>query len=86
MLARLSIFQRIAGGFAAMIVVVLALALTDETRGVVDADLLAAMPSHAWLVNVARGAHVVTDDLVALAMADGGDEVWEDVEEEWEDA
>jgi hypothetical protein len=29
---------------------------------------------------------MVTDDLVALAMADGGDEVWEDVEEEWEDA
>lgn len=31
-------------------------------------------------------AEMVTDDLVALAMADGGDEVWEDVEEEWEDA
>jgi phosphoglycerate dehydrogenase-like enzyme len=48
--------------------VVVALALTPETRGVIDAEALAAMPEHAWLVNVARGAHVVTDALVeALA-------------------
>ena len=45
-------------------VVVLALALTDATRGLVDAEFLAAMQGHAWLVNVARGGHVVTDDLV----------------------
>jgi phosphoglycerate dehydrogenase-like enzyme len=45
-------------------VVVLALALTDATRGLVDASFLAAMQPHSWLVNVARGAHVVTDDLV----------------------
>lgn len=45
--------------------VVVALALTDETRGVVDSDLLGAMPSDSWLVNVARGEHVVTADLLA---------------------
>ena len=45
-------------------VVFLALALTAETMGIIDADALAAMESHAWLVNVARGQHVVTDDLV----------------------
>ncbi len=50
-------------------VVVLALALTSQTRGMVDAAFLAAMQSHAWLVNVARGAHVVTDDLVAALRA-----------------
>ena len=50
--------------------VVLALALTPETAGVIDAAALAAMPEHAWLVNVARGGHVVTDDLVA-ALRDG---------------
>jgi phosphoglycerate dehydrogenase-like enzyme len=45
-------------------VVVLALALTPETEGIIGADELALMEDHAWLVNVARGRHVVTDDLV----------------------
>lgn len=44
--------------------VVLALALTPETEGIIGAEELALMDSHAWLVNVARGKHVVTDDLV----------------------
>jgi phosphoglycerate dehydrogenase-like enzyme len=44
--------------------VILALALTPETTGVIDAAALRAMQPHAWLVNVARGGHVVTDDLV----------------------
>ncbi len=49
-------------------VLVLALALTDETVGIIGAPELAALPDHALLVNVARGGHVVTDDLVdALA-------------------
>ena len=46
------------------LVVVLALALTPETRHVIGADQLAAMRQDAWLVNVARGAHVDTDALV----------------------
>lgn len=45
-------------------VVVLALALTPETRHVIGADELAAMPNHAWLVNVARGGHVDPDALL----------------------
>lgn len=45
--------------------VVLALALTPDTVGIVGAEELAMMESHTWLVNVARGRHVVTDDLVA---------------------
>ena len=48
---------------------VLALALTPETVGLIDARRLALMPSHAWLVNVARGRHVVTSDLVAALRA-----------------
>ena len=44
--------------------VVLALALTPDTEGIIAADELALMEDHAWLVNVARGRHVVTDDLV----------------------
>ena len=50
--------------------VVLALALTPETEGLIAADELALMEDHAWLVNVARGRHVVTDDLV-VALRDG---------------
>lgn len=49
-------------------VVVVALALTPETTGIIDADALRAMSPHAWLINVGRGGHVVTGDLVeALA-------------------
>ncbi|MCX5043678.1 D-2-hydroxyacid dehydrogenase [Aldersonia sp. NBC_00410] len=38
--------------------------LTDATRGMVDAKVLAALPSSARLINVGRGELVVTDDLV----------------------
>lgn len=44
--------------------VVLALALTPETEGIIAAGELELMGPNAWLVNVARGGHVVTDDLV----------------------
>jgi phosphoglycerate dehydrogenase-like enzyme len=50
--------------------VVLALALTPETTGMIAQAELDRMDGEAWLVNVARGAHVVTDDLVA-ALRDG---------------
>ncbi len=46
------------------LVVVLALALTPQTRHVIGGPQLAAMREDAWLVNVARGAHVDTDALV----------------------
>jgi phosphoglycerate dehydrogenase-like enzyme len=50
--------------------VVLALALTPDTEGIISAGELELMEPHAWLVNVARGKHVVTDDL-ADALRDG---------------
>ena len=43
---------------------VLALALTPETAGIISKTELALLPNHAWLINVARGGHVVTGDLV----------------------
>ena len=50
-------------------VLVLALALTNETVGIISAAELMALPKHAWLVNVARGGHVVTNDLVTALAA-----------------
>jgi phosphoglycerate dehydrogenase-like enzyme len=44
--------------------VVLALALTPETVGVLDRRRLALMSPTAWIVNLGRGRHIVTDDLV----------------------
>lgn len=44
--------------------VVLALALTKDTTGLVARGELESMERHAWIVNVARGKHIVTDDLV----------------------
>jgi len=43
--------------------VVVAGALTPETRGCIDATALMAIGPQGWLVNVARGGWVVTDDL-----------------------
>lgn len=46
-------------------VVVLTVPMTEETRGMVDARFLAALPDGALFVNVARGPVVRTDDLLA---------------------
>lgn len=43
---------------------VLALALTPDTVGIIDGRRLRLLAPDAWVVNVARGAHIVTDDLV----------------------
>ncbi len=50
--------------------VVVALPLTDDTRGLISAEVIAAMPPHALFVNVGRGELV---DQVALtdALANG---------------
>jgi phosphoglycerate dehydrogenase-like enzyme len=46
-------------------VVILIVPVTPETRGMVDAGFLAAMPDGALLVNAARGVVVDTDALLA---------------------
>jgi phosphoglycerate dehydrogenase-like enzyme len=50
-------------------VVILALALSPATTGIIGAEELALMDDDAVLVNVARGRHVDTDALVAALTA-----------------
>ncbi len=52
-------------------IIVCLLALTPETRGILDARAFRAMKQGAYLVNPARGHHVVDDDLVAALDAGG---------------
>ena len=56
--------DRYADALAGADLVVLALALTSETEGLIALGELELMERHAWLINVARGRHVVTEDLV----------------------
>ena len=44
--------------------VVVALALTPDTDGILSRGEFEQMERHAWIVNVGRGRHIVTDDLV----------------------
>lgn len=56
--------ERYVDALAGADLVVLALPLTAETEEMISLTELEMMESHAWLVNVSRGKHVVTDDLV----------------------
>ncbi len=51
--------------FAASDVVSVHVPLTAQTRGMIDASLLSRMGAGSYLVNTARGAVVVVDDLLA---------------------
>ncbi len=46
-------------------VLVCLLPLTGETEGIIDAVTLALLPAGAYVVNCARGAHLVEQDLLA---------------------
>ena len=41
------------------------LPLTEETRGIMNAKLFAQLPKGAWVINVARGGHLIEEDLIA---------------------
>ncbi len=45
-------------------IVVCALPLTERTAGILNRDTLALMPRGSYLINIARGAHVVERDLI----------------------
>jgi phosphoglycerate dehydrogenase-like enzyme len=56
--------SELASALPGALVVVLALSLTPETRGIIGAEEFRLMEQAAWLVNVARGGHVETEALV----------------------
>ena len=47
-------------------VLVCILPLTDDTRGILNHQNLSKLPQSSYVINVARGAHVVEEDLLAL--------------------
>ena len=51
-------------------VLIMILPSTPETRGVLDAEALAALPRHAWVVNVGRG-DAVDEQALVDALRDG---------------
>jgi phosphoglycerate dehydrogenase-like enzyme len=56
--------DRFADALSGADLVVLALPLTPETEGLFGRDEFEMMEDHAWIVNVARGGHIITDHLV----------------------
>ncbi|MBC7414941.1 MAG: glyoxylate/hydroxypyruvate reductase A [Herminiimonas sp.] len=54
---------------AASQVVVCILPLTDETVGILNRETLGKLPRGSYLINVARGAHLVEADLLALVQS-----------------
>ena len=54
---------------AASRVLVCILPLTAETRGILNRDTLGKLPKGAYVVNVARGGHLVEEDLLALVQS-----------------
>lgn len=46
------------------------LPLTEQTRGVINAELLSALPRGAVFINCARGGHVVDEDLLKALDSD----------------
>lgn len=62
--ARVVTTEQLPSALSSAQVVFIALSLTKATTGIISRSELAMMRGDAWLVNVARGRHVVTEHLV----------------------
>jgi len=62
-------FDEIHDALARTDYLVLACPLTDETEGLIDSEALLTLPTDAFMVNIARGGVVETDDLVSAMQA-----------------
>lgn len=51
-------------------ILVCVLPLTPDTRGIMNAVLFAQLPKGAWVINVARGAQLIEEDLIAALDSD----------------
>ncbi|MDP6952245.1 MAG: glyoxylate/hydroxypyruvate reductase A [Alphaproteobacteria bacterium] len=60
-------------------ILVCLLPLTAETAGILDARLFAALPAGAYVINAARGAHMVDADLLAALESGHLSGAWLDV-------
>jgi len=56
---------------AASHVLICLLPLTPETRGILDRELFKRLPAGAYVINVARGEHLVEEDLLEALDSDG---------------
>jgi len=61
--------QSLAAVLGSSDIVVCALPLTPATHGLLNAQAFAQMPRGAYLINIARGQHVVEADLIAAVQA-----------------
>jgi len=62
-------FDEIHDALARTDYLVLACPLTDETKGLIDSEAFLTLPTDAFMVNIARGGVVDTDDLVSAMQA-----------------
>ncbi|WP_138431677.1 2-hydroxyacid dehydrogenase [Fodinibius saliphilus] len=60
-------------------ILVCLLPLTDETNGILDLETLKQLQSPSWIINVARGEHLVDEDLIYALDTDIIKGAWLDV-------
>lgn len=60
-------------------ILVCLLPLTDETEGILDLDTFKQLKENAWIINVARGKHLVDEDLIYALDSNILEGAWLDV-------